>query len=75
MSDNMSEKMTRFEIPQSLYIRLEKHQKDAGFSSVDAYVSSVLEEHVAHMENPKNTEPDDDEKMVMDRLKKLGYIT
>ena len=69
----MSENMNQVLVPHSLYIRLEKCLKNSPFFSVDEYVISILKEHLAQIEKSEKSKSDD-EKLVMERLKKLGYI-
>jgi hypothetical protein len=70
----MSENMDRILISHSLNIKLKKYLKNSTFLSVDEFASSILEEYVAHMEKSEDDKSDDDEKLILDRLKKLGYI-
>lgn len=63
------------ELPADLLSRADRRLPRTEFDTVEAYVTVVLEETLAHVES----EPDEDfaaadEAEVKDRLKSLGYL-
>lgn len=60
-------------IPAELYGKVEERVKASGFSSVDEYVTFVLEQVVSE-EEPRGDVSSEEEAEVKKRLKALGYL-
>ena len=60
-------------IPAGLYGRVEERIKASGFSSVDEYVTFVLEQVVSE-EETRGDVSSEEEAEVKKRLKALGYL-
>jgi len=67
----MSEKKAVY-IPVELYSKVEKRASEAGFSSVEEYVTFVLEEVVKEEEEYEMSREEEEE--VKKRLRALGYL-
>lgn len=66
------EELGTVKIPKRLIEKIEEYIKDSEFKSVNEYVSFVIEEV---MKDDDETEfSEEDEKLVKDRLKDLGYL-
>ncbi len=67
---------TTITIPKVLYEKLKGGIEGTGFSSVSDYVTYVMREITASMEEEKKKKPfsKEDEERVKKRLKALGYI-
>lgn len=63
--------MRSIQIPEEMYLKIEKLAKEADFPSVDSYVAFVLEEVVQGDEAVFS--PAEEEK-VKERLRNLGYL-
>ena len=61
--------MPKIKIESGLHDRLKKVTDIAGYSSVEEFVTHMIEKELEKIEVP-----DDDEKAVEERLKGLGYI-
>ncbi|KYC53477.1 MAG: hypothetical protein AMQ22_00267 [Candidatus Methanofastidiosum methylothiophilum] len=59
-------------IPKRLIEEIKEYIKDSEFKSVDDYVSFVIEEVLKDDDEAEFSE--EDEKLVKDRLKDLGYL-
>jgi len=66
------EELGTVKIPKRLIEEIKEYIKDSEFKSVDDYVSFVIEEVLKDDEEPEFSE--EDEKLVKDRLKDLGYL-
>jgi Arc/MetJ-type ribon-helix-helix transcriptional regulator len=66
------EELGTVKIPKRLIEEIKEYIKDSEFKSVDDYVSFVIEEVLKDEEEPEFSE--EDEKLVKDRLKDLGYL-
>lgn len=66
------EELGTVKIPKRLIEEIKDYIKDSEFKSVDDYVSFVIEEVLKDDEEPEFSE--EDEKLVKDRLKDLGYL-
>jgi len=65
--------MAKIKLDGDLYDRAKKISETAGYSSVDEFVSHVLEKELRNITGGDG-EPEDEEK-VRERLKGLGYIS
>ncbi len=65
---------TTITIPRVLYEKLNTAIKGTGFSSVSDYVTYVMREITASMEEEKKGFSKEDEERVKKRLKALGYV-
>jgi len=77
LSPKRKYKYTTVSIPITLYNRIKDLIRDTGFTSVSQFVTYVLREVVASMEQEKleSTEVSEEErKRIIEKLKKLGYI-
>jgi len=74
----MSEKgkFTTVSIPKPLYEKIKKRIKDTGFTSVSDYVTYVLREILASLDEREKQEPfsKEEEEKIKERLRALGYI-
>ena len=61
---------TKLKLNEDLLKRCQKHAEEAGYSSVEEFVTHVLERELRRHQAP----PDEGEENVADRLKGLGYI-
>lgn len=67
--------MPAINIPNHLLIKLETRAKEKGFATADAYIQMILEGVIAKLEAAQNKSLSaDDESVVKDRLRRLGYI-
>lgn len=60
--------MAKIKIDSNLYDRLKKVTEVAGYSSVEEFVTHMIEKELEQIEGP------DDDKAVEERLRGLGYI-
>ncbi|MCE4600950.1 MAG: ribbon-helix-helix domain-containing protein [Desulfurococcales archaeon] len=68
---------TTVSIPVTLYERIRKLIEDTGFTSVSQFVTYILREVIAEMEEEKlrsEAVTEEEKKAIIERLKKLGYI-
>ena len=61
--------MPKLKIESGLYDRLKTVTKIAGYSSVEEFVTHMIEKELEKIEAPE-----DDDKAVEERLRGLGYI-
>ncbi|WP_202320737.1 CopG family transcriptional regulator [Archaeoglobus neptunius] len=63
-------------IPEDVYTRIEERIKDTDFGSVDEYVTYVLREVLASLEEEEEEEvfSEEEEEKVKERLRALGYL-
>ncbi len=59
---------TKVKLEKELYQRVKEFSNKAGYSSIDEFVSHVLDEAVGSLE------PAEDEEVVKQRLQGLGYL-
>ncbi len=59
---------TKIKLEKELYERVKDFSNNAGYSSIEEFVSHVLEEAVGSLEQA------DDEEVVKQRLQGLGYL-
>ena len=70
-------KYTTVSIPVTLYERIKRLIEGTGFTSVSQFVTYVLREVVAEMEEEKlksEAVSEEEKKAIIERLKKLGYL-
>ncbi len=70
-------KYTTVSIPVTLYERIEKLIEGTGFTSVSQFVTYVLREVVAQMEEEKlrsEVVSEEEKREIIERLKRLGYL-
>ena len=68
---------TTVSIPVTLYERIRKLIEGTGFTSVSQFVTYVLREVVAEMEEEKlrsEAVSEEEKKAIIERLKRLGYL-
>ncbi|MEB3807126.1 MAG: ribbon-helix-helix domain-containing protein [Desulfurococcales archaeon] len=68
---------TTVSIPVTLYERIRKLIEDTGFTSVSQFVTYILREVIAEMEEEKlrsEAVSEEEKRAIIERLKKLGYI-
>ncbi|HDN74112.1 MAG TPA: CopG family transcriptional regulator [Archaeoglobus sp.] len=71
----MSEKYVAVEIPQELYERIQKRVQETEFGSVSEYVTYVLREVLASLEEEEEEVfTEEEEEKVKERLRALGYL-
>lgn len=72
----MKRKYITVSIPVPLYNKVKESIEGTGFTSVSDYVTFVLRELMAGMEekNTKKVFSNEDEKLILDRLRSLGYL-
>lgn len=69
----MSE-IVEVKIPRDIYEKIEERIKDTEFSSVDEYVTYVLREVLASLEEEEEVFTEEEEEKVKERLRALGYL-
>jgi len=77
LSSKRKYKYTTVSIPITLYNKVKDLIKDTGFTSVSQFVTYILREVVASMEQEKLESMEVSEKerrKIIKKLKKLGYI-
>ena len=67
-------KYTTVSIPMTLAEKLKKKIEGTGFTSLSSYVTHVLREIVANMEEDDETFSKEDEERIKERLRALGYL-
>jgi len=69
-------KYTTVSIPVQLYEKIKKRIEGTGFTSVSDYVTYVLREVLASLEEDEKEEvfTDEEEEKVKERLRALGYL-
>lgn len=69
-------KYTTVSIPTPLYKKIKKRIEDTGFTSVSDYVTYVLREVLASLEEEEKEEAfsEEEEEKVKERLRALGYL-
>lgn len=68
--------MKTVNLPENIITALERRAKEKNYPNVDAYVQMILEGVVKKLEQEKKSSSlsADDEVLVKDRLRRLGYI-
>jgi len=61
-------------LPETLYQKIEEQIKGTEFSSVEDYVIFVLEEILKEEDDSEATLTPEEEELVKERLKGLGYL-
>ncbi len=77
MGEERKSKYTTVSIPVTLYNRIRELIKDTGFTSVSQFVTYVLREVVASMEEEKlrsQVVDEEEKRRIIERLKRLGYL-
>ncbi|MBO8175064.1 MAG: CopG family transcriptional regulator [Thermococcus sp.] len=69
-------KYTTVSIPKPLYEKIKKRIEGTGFTSVSDYVTYVLREVLASLEEEEKEEvfSEEEEEKVKERLRALGYL-
>jgi len=67
-------KYTTVSIPTTLAEKLKKKIEGTGFTSLSSYVTYVLRELVANMEEDDEAFSKEDEERIKERLRALGYL-
>ncbi|RLF58574.1 MAG: CopG family transcriptional regulator [Thermoplasmata archaeon] len=67
-------KYTTVSIPMTLAEKLKKKIEGTGFTSLSSYVTYVLRELVANMEEDDEAFSKEDEERIKERLRALGYL-
>ena len=62
--------MAKIKLDSHLYDRAKAAAETAGYSGVDEFIIHILEKELSNFE----AAPDEDEKVVQERLRGLGYI-
>ncbi len=67
---------TNVSIPSALFKKIENMIKGTTFSSVSSYVTHVLLEAIAEIQkvDQKDSQSKEDEELVKERLRALGYL-
>ena len=76
MVDEKERKYTTVSIPIQLYEKIKKRIEGTGFTSVSDYVTYVLREVLASLEEEEKEEvfTKEEEEKVKERLRALGYL-
>lgn len=76
MSENPERKYTTVSIPVQLYEKIKERIEGTGFTSVSDYVTYVLREVLASLEEEEKEEvfSKEEEEKVKERLRALGYL-
>ncbi len=61
-------------IPKEVYDRIKERIKETEFESVDEYVTFVLREVLASLEEEEQVFTEEEEEKVKERLRALGYL-
>ena len=69
----MSE-IVEVKIPRDIYEEIEERIKNTEFSSVDEYVTYVLREVLASLEEEEEVFTEEEEEKAKERLRALGYL-
>ena len=72
----MEEKKVTVSLPKSLIDRIKERIKETEFSSVSEWITYVLEEALTDMEKDKGkeTRSKEEEEIIKERLRALGYL-
>ncbi|WP_297499538.1 CopG family transcriptional regulator [Thermococcus sp.] len=69
------EELVAIKIPKSLHERIKERIEGTGFESVDEYVTYVLREVLANLEEEEEEVfSEEEEEKVKERLRALGYL-
>ena len=60
---------TKIKLDRDLMEKIKKYAKIAGYASPEEFITHALEKEIAHLEES------DDEAVIKERLKGLGYIS
>ncbi|MHA1699808.1 MAG: hypothetical protein ACTSWN_13265 [Promethearchaeota archaeon] len=74
---NDNEKVKTIEIPESLYLRVQKRLANTEFKTVSEYIANLVREvlnTIEEEENKKKAFTEKEEKEIEERLRNLGYI-
>lgn len=76
MSEKSERKYTTVSIPVQLYEKIKERIEGTGFTSVSDYVTYVLREVLASLEEEEKEEvfSKEEEEKVKERLRALGYL-
>lgn len=76
MADEKERKYTTVSIPVQLYEKIKQRIEGTGFTSVSDYVTYVLREVLASLEEEEKEEvfTKEEEEKVKERLRALGYL-
>ena len=76
MADEKERKYTTVSIPVQLYEKIKNRIEGTGFTSVSDYVTYVLREVLASLEEEEKEEvfSKEEEEKVKERLRALGYL-
>jgi len=76
MDEEKERKYTTVSIPVQLYEKIKKLIEGTGFTSVSDYVTFVLREVIASLEEEEKEEvfTKEEEEKIKERLRALGYI-
>lgn len=76
MSEEKEEKgkYTTVSIPTPLAEKIKKRIEGTGFNSISSYVTYVLRELLASMEEEEEVFSKEDEEKIKERLRALGYL-
>ncbi len=76
MGDEKESKYTTVSIPKPLYEKIKARIEGTGFTSVSDYVTYVLREVLASLEEEEKEEvfSKEEEEKVKERLRALGYL-
>ena len=66
--------MRSVKIPDEVYEKIEKRIRETEFDSVDEYVTYVLKEVLASLEEEEQVFSEEEEEKVKERLRALGYL-
>ncbi|ADI31600.1 CopG family transcriptional regulator [Staphylothermus hellenicus] len=64
----------KISIPKTLYEKITREAKDAGFNNIEEFIIYVLEQLVETSSVEGETMSKEDEEKVKERLRALGYI-
>jgi Arc/MetJ-type ribon-helix-helix transcriptional regulator len=67
-------KYTTVSIPTALAEKIRQRIEGTGFSSISGYVTYVLRELIANMDEEEEAFSKEDEEKIKDRLRALGYL-
>lgn len=74
MSDKEEKKFTAISIPTPLFKKIEERTRNTGFGSVSSYVTYVLREIIAGEEHEEYPFSKEEEEMVKEGLRTMGYL-
>jgi Arc/MetJ-type ribon-helix-helix transcriptional regulator len=74
MSEKNEKKLTKVYIPDVIVEKIKKRIEGSSFETISEYISHVLNDVLSKEEDIHDAYSEEDEKIVKERLKALGYL-